>query len=625
MAGEPVLLNYMGHGIRKDMGKLIPFVLLIVIVSLYISFRKVKGVVLPLLTVIIVVIWTLGLMAITGVPLSIISNILPVVLMAVGTSYGIHIITHFYTDVYHGLDKHAAIRQTISKIGLAVILAALTTMAGFSSNIFNEIRPLKDFGIFSTIGVFLAFVLSVIFISSMLRMGKARARSKSKQSRKVRTSESATGSRKVDALLESIGRSTYKNRVIYTAIFFLVAGLAIWGASKIVADMDNLRYIDEDTEIRRADKYLNKNFGGTTTLSVVIKVKKEYINRKKKVYEKLRKEYLKSIDSGGANHELTKKYRQAEKDYNEAKAATLKPALLKTIDNFKKSITSKESYGYRHVGKVLSIVDTLKRVNQVFHFGNPEKYEIPNTIELANSYVTSFRSDDTKNYLTKDRQKTRVLIQVEESSSTFAKKFLNICRQYLSKNINRDIYEVEYTGFTAIKVELNSIVIKGQAISIVLSLILVFIIISLSYKKVFAAIIAVLPLGMTVLFNFGVMGFFGIKLDAPTSVVGSLAIGIGIDDTIHYIHTYLSELKKTDNLLDVTVNATRRSGRAIVFTTLSITLGFSVLLFSIFKPMFNLGLLVFITMWVATFCSLTIIPAFLNIIYTYKNRKVKQA
>ncbi len=609
MAGEPVLLNYMGKSVRKDMKRLIPFVIIIVIISLYISFRKIIGVVLPLITVLIVVLWTLGSMALSNTPISIISNLLPVVLIAVGTSYGIHIITHYFTDIHLGLNKDQAVKETISKIGLAVVLAALTTMAGFSSNIFNEMRPLKELGIFSTLGVFLAFILSVIFISTILRLGKNK-----KQSKTTYQNENKIKSRRVDNILEWIGKSTYKNRLIYIAVFIVVIFVAIYGAGKIVVDMDNLRFINKDTDIRKADKFLNSNFGGTTTLSVVIKVKDALYKKNKIEFEQLQKKF-------NENSISKQRYLQAEKKYNEIKAGALRPELLYKIDDFKKYLHRKSTYGSKYVGKVISIVDTVKRINQVFNFGNPAFYKTPATIELVNSYVTSFRSDETKNYLTKDRRKTRILIQIKESSSMFSKNFLDTCKRYLDKNINKNIYDVEYTGFTSIKVELNSIVIKGQAITLAFSLFLVFIIILVSYKKIYAAIIAILPLGMTVLFNFGVMGFFGIKLDTPTSVIGSIAIGIGIDDTIHYIHIYLSELKKGDDLLNVTINATRKSGRAIIFTTLSITLGFSVLLFSVFKPVFNTGLLVFITMWVATFCSITVIPAFLNVIYKAKQKK----
>ncbi|MCL6614897.1 MAG: MMPL family transporter, partial [Firmicutes bacterium] len=167
-AGSLVMDEQIDRALGADVAFLFPIVLLAIAVVLFLSFRTVRGVVLPLVTVGISVIWTLGIMSLLGRPLSLVSNIVPVLLLGVGSAYGIHIVARFQEKIQAGLGREEAVRSTIAGTGFGVWMAAITTVAGFGSLALSKIRMIFDFGVFSALGVAVAFMVSITFIPALL-------------------------------------------------------------------------------------------------------------------------------------------------------------------------------------------------------------------------------------------------------------------------------------------------------------------------------------------------------------------------------------------------------------------------------------------------------------------------
>ena len=173
ITGMPVFSSVVNEATRNDLIFLVPLVILVVVLVLFFSFKRLSGIVLPLLTVLVSAIWAVGAMPLFGVKLSIISTVLPVILVAVGSAYGIHVVSHYYDEMadkrkLSDVDHRALVFAVLRKIGQPVLLAALTTFAGFASFCFTKVIPIFEFGIFSSFGVLVAFVVAVTLIPALL-------------------------------------------------------------------------------------------------------------------------------------------------------------------------------------------------------------------------------------------------------------------------------------------------------------------------------------------------------------------------------------------------------------------------------------------------------------------------
>ncbi len=257
--GLPFQMIDVNDLILSDLNTLTPLVALVILVLLFLSFRSLKGVILPFLSVALSTIWTLGLMAVLDVPLTVISNSIPVILTAVGSAYGIHIMNKYRedTEMINPVERSKLI---LYKVGLAVILAGVTTIVGFISFIFGSyLIMIKEFGIFSALGVLFALVVSITFIPSLLsflKVGKTNRISRIKRGKKW-----------TSHVVSLISRLKYPVLVL-NIILILVS---VIGIIKINREVNILDYFKPEAQIRKTEEMIRKNFGGSLPLYVLVK------------------------------------------------------------------------------------------------------------------------------------------------------------------------------------------------------------------------------------------------------------------------------------------------------------------------------------------------------------------
>lgn len=260
-SGLPMQMIEVNRIILKDMIRLIPIVSIVVMVVLFLGMHNLRGVFLPLLTVGLSVIWTLGLMATAGRPLSIISNIMPVLLIAIGTAYSIHFISR-YREESRNSDVKKSLLATFKGVGVPILLSGLTTIAGFISFVGAYLVSVTDFGIFSATGVFLALLFSLTLIPALLSfMSPPAARFRSLES----------GSKAMEKLVEPAARFVVKNEKPILAVSFLIILLGIIGALRVKTSVNILDYFPENSEIRRSETVFQKNFGGSIPIQVLFR------------------------------------------------------------------------------------------------------------------------------------------------------------------------------------------------------------------------------------------------------------------------------------------------------------------------------------------------------------------
>lgn len=698
IAGMPSVFVLIGDSMEGDLSNLIPFVIAIVLLILFVSFRNIGGVALPAFTVLISTVWALGFMSLLGISLTIVSTVIPVLLVAVGSAYGIHIISHYYDELRERASeeidekKHEKIVfDTIKQVGKPVFIAGITTMVGFGSLGSSSIQPIKSFGIFTALGVGVALLIAVTFIPSILLI----------RNKKLNVKKNKKSKNILSKILNVVYKYFEKKRIRVLIAAVLIAVLSIVGMHKIVIDSVMIEFFKDDTEIRQADKFMNKNFNGTSILNILVDGKKagdltdpeilkqmdnlgnylenkyekigkvttfaDFIKRMNKVMnypedepkeEKVSSSNIKNESTSSFGSESTSSFGNentssfgnsssnldteettssfgeesttqfGEKDTNEKKSISVKKK--ESVKTAKENISQSDLMQILNKALVsakradISANEFIELINRELNYKGEAYNEIPYDVSkypvetkeglknLISQYLLLYGGslDDLINSQP-EPSKSRMMVQIKSGSNILTKKIENSIRRYVKTNFPEG-YDVKIAGDTDMALAVNNLIVSSQIMSIIISLIAVFIIVSISYRSLVGGLFGVIPLSFALLINFGLMGFLGIKLDIATSMVASIAIGIGVDYTVHFLSRYHNERLKSDDLSVVTRNTLMTTGKAIIFNAISVAAGFAVLLFSNFNPLVNLGLLVSVTMITSSVASMTILPAMLN-------------
>jgi hypothetical protein len=247
---------------------------------------------------------------------------------------------------------------------------------------------------------------------------------------------------------------------------------------------------------------------------------------------------------------------------------------------------------------------------------NLDKYPATNQNELKNliSQYLLMYSGSLDDLIDQQLEPTqgRMMVQMKTASNIVTNKIEADIRNYVDQYFPEG-YQVSMAGNADMALSVNNLIVSSQIMSIIISLVVVFLIVAITYRSLLAGVYGIIPLGISLLINFGIMGYTGIKLDIGTAMVASIAIGIGVDYTVHFLSAYSHEREKSDDLEEVCQNTLLTAGKAIIFNAASVAAGFAVLLFSNFYPLVNLGLLVTITMLTSSLAAMTILPALLNL------------
>lgn len=671
-SGESVVNGQLGTYIVADLKLLVPVVILVVAIFLFIAFRTGRGILFPLISVLMSTVCTMGLMGLMNIPINQISVIIPVLLIGVGSSYGIHILNNYYEKIVHTDDKKAIIHDIITIVGRGVIMAGLTTVAGFASFITSDIPHMKHFGLFTALGIFTALCLNIVFITALLLLMP--------KPKKIRSEY--TTHRQEDnhsGLNKFLQRSA---EVIICARYFLligaivITGIAIWGFSRVTVDTNTVEFFGKKSMVRRADTAINERFGGTNVMRIVV---------------------------DGIEADSMKE-----------------PETLKKIENIQRYAET-----LQNVGKTSSFVDFIKLMNRAMNENKEEYYTIPDSKDLISQYLFLYSSSgdpsDFDSVVDFDYRKANIVIQITVGSTSkiqkivqdveaFAKKEFNhneafdaradvqllqrthlytyveavesyeprivtqtiiglqkdpavmsneaiatIVKDYAlrlddaqkNKSESLDFNSIEIVnaldsviynslhdavgtnaiihpaGVAVLYVVVSKLIIDTQIYSIITSILIVLLINSLIFRSIAAGLTSIFPLTFTILVNFGVMGFTGTSLNMATSIIAAIAIGIGVDYAIHFLNRFLHEYRvHPDSDLSATmVRTMMTSGRAIIYNVLSVMFGFLVLCLSNFPLLRNVGWLLGLTMIVSGIGALTVLPAFLIV---FKPRFIKK-
>jgi len=510
---------------------------------------------LPLMCVCIVLLWTFGFMGLIQLKLSLLTMIVPVFIIAVGTAYCLHTLSEFDAAAQDTDSRPDAVMTGYSHTALPSALAVLTTIVGLGALFINRIPAIDEFALLACFGmVSLLCVLMTLLPAVLVLIPLPEAGSR-KINRRV-----AAG---LDRMLDLVVRLNLNHRKAALSIIGLTALTAAIGVFYIRIETNPVEYFREDAPVSRHFHDIYQSLSGSFPVYVTVKsTERDYFENSRNLAEILRLQ-----------------------------------AFLETLPK---------------VDKTISFADYLMLVNYTLNHYEAKYYVVPAEdfeIRMAiNNYKTILGEDLYSRFMTQELSSANILMLTHLSSSNeflrTRETILRFAALHFPKNLN-----VQVTGFGMAVSASSQLLTSGQMKSLSISLVLIFGIMFLMFLSVKVGLIAMLPNCYPILMNFGIMGWLGIKLSMATSLIASIAIGLAVDDTIHYLHRYNLEFKKDldkDRALRDTI---RQVGKPMAMTSLTISIGFLVLMFSQFKPTAIFGLLMVITMSTALIGDLVILPS----------------
>ncbi len=581
LAGLPFQLHEISQYIIKDLQVLSPVVAVVVLLCLYASFRRWRRVLISLAAVGLSTIWTLGIMSLTGVPLTIISDAIPVLLLAIGSAYSIHVIIRF--DEAPAGQKEKA----LAHVSFSVLLAALTTVAGFLSFVFGSyLSAIREFGVFAAVGIILALVLSLTFVPAALSLTNSL--------QPKRSGDSAPTKKELSSLLARLEKWSFeflRHPKLTLAIFSLVIIVALLGLPQVKRHSKMLDYFEAASTVRQSEDFLEKRFGGSIPVHILIK--------------------------GDIQN----------------------PAVLSEMKALEAFLEQDPV-----VHNPLSIADYLAEMNDLMGEGE----RIPETREKVSNLLFLLEGQEGLDQLLV-ADKTEAVIQATiPSLDVGAMKELVKRIEGRIKESQLQGVRMAFSGSPLVYIHLDRSLIQSQFFSLALALGLIYLCVFFLVRSPAAALLGMLPISFTLILVFGLMGYAAIPLDIATVLVGSVSIGIGIDYALHWLNRFRLEValvSSTENLSDeeirfsaascplpslplapasrqgspppsanssliVPVERTLRSaGKAIFINMITVALGFLVLLLGNLIPLRRFGLLVAVTMLSSGLGALTLLPA----------------
>jgi len=554
-SGSPMMVTYIADLIQSDLRRLIPLSFLLIAFILFLGFRTARGVILPLLTAAIAIIWTMGVLVLSGFEMSMISNNIPIILLAVGSAYTIHVLNRI--NQCREQDPEKALKIALSYIIVPVILAALTTIIGFISFVFGAyLSMIRDFGIFTALGTFFTAILSLFFVPAIISAQNRTAKDPARQEKKYRKSILSDN---VLAPLKGLLFLHPKNILVTWGILIL---LSIGGIFMIERSVNLQEYFKKGDPTRKADEIVTEKFGGTKPIFVLFK--------------------------------------------GDMQSPKVLQTMIKTEDYMKKS---------PDIIFTQSVADLISEIMFVIGEGKTipdEKDKIEQLWFLLDG------NDIMPQYVNDDLTEGIILSKFISPDNKSKKEFSRYMNKFIEENSTEDC-KIEITGMPFVDVTMDRSLINSQMGSLSIAIVFVIIIVGLILRSIKNGILATIPIIAAIIILFGFMGVAGISLNIATVLVASVALGIGIDYSIHIVSHFNESFNKTGDIQKALEDIIMISGKAILINVSSVAVGFLVLLFSEMVPLQYFGLLIALSMLGSSLGALTLLPVILILV----NRKTK--
>ncbi len=558
VAGRPIVEGTLAELGPKDMARMGPLVLLVIAFVLFLVLKKASRVLTTLFVVMASTIWAFALMSILGIPLYSVSIMLPVMLVAIGVAYAIHL----YGQVDHYRREHPqdslseTIEQSLRIIGPPALYAALTTVAGFIALLTSRVYPVKYFGLFTAFGVAVSWLLTMVLVPAMLLVTQKKTGPDPIKEVTIKTVAAPSKRPFGERFADGVSRNSF---AVY-AITAVIIAVSLFGISKVWINSSFLANFEKNSAIVQTDAFVNRYFGGTSTVNIIL---------------------------DGTEFDTFKN-----------------PEVLSLVDRLQTVLEQ-----HTMVGDSFSLATYLKQMHFAMNAEQPEYRVIPDSAELVAQYLLLYEMSGDPDNLWKvvdpDFLSANVTVQLKSDDSRTISAVLETVEPFRAEFEKYGV-TINFAGSGYKALVFSDLILSGQVTSLLLSVGIVFFLVALLFRSFLVGAIATIPVLISMAVNFGIMGLLKLPLTTSTALISSIAVGIGVDYAIHFISHYRERLRETGNETDAARYSMSLTGKAVLLNAVIVISGFMVMTFSVFPPNRQVGLLVSLNMLVAFISTVTI-------------------
>ncbi len=571
ITGLPIAEDTFGVEMFKQMAMSAPLAGLVIFILMWLFFKSIRLIISPMLLAIATVLSTMGLLICFGFPVHIMSSMIPIFLMPIAVLDSVHILSEFF-DKYKIIgNKQETVFVVMDELFTPMLYTSLTSAVGFLSLSFSPIPPVQAFGVFVACGVMIAWLLTITFIPAYISLMNEKSFAKIGSGEVEKKEKVHHGI--IDVILSKIQKVTIYYYKIILVLSLIVVVLSIYGISKISVNDNPVRWFDKNHNIRVSDRILNKHFAGTYTAYLVL----------------------------------------SSKTKNKDEQVFIEPEMLKYIEGLQKYLLDKGM-----VGKSTALPDVVKKVYSELLGGDKANYIIPATkraiAQCLMSYENSHKPDDLWHMTTPDYSKVNIWVQLKSGDNKDMAVVLDQVDEYMKNNPSPFKIEYNWAGLTYINLIWQNKMVHGMLINFLGSFIIVFFMMTFLFSSPVLGLISMVPLTITILLIYGLLGFIGKDYDMPVAVLSALTLGLSIDFAIHFIQRARDLYSENHSWPETSKEMFQGPARAISRNALVIALGFLPLLFAPLVPYRTVGFFMFAIMFVSSIATLFILPSIMSLL-----------
>jgi hypothetical protein len=564
VAGFPVVSTTLVTMLVEDQWVFVPAIALLIVLTLYVSFRSVWCVLVPMLAVLASLVWVLGFLVLCGRAVEIITNVLPPLILVIALADSIHILEHYREELRRSATREEAVRNTTAYVFTPCFLTSLTTAIGFGSLMVSRVEGVRDLGLLASFGAMAAFVISITLVPIFLSLLPARTFLRAGR----------RGVPPLERALTRLARFNESRRThVLVAVSVLVV-LSVIGIFRLRVETTLIEYLKEGNPLVKAVRHIETHLTGTSTLDVVFSF--------------------------------------------EGQDPVKEPANLVRVEALQTYLR-----GQPIVTDSFSLVDILKRMNQVFRGGDLAEHRLPESREEIAQYLMLYslsgEEEDLARYVSDDYRTAVLASRLKTVSSAKMDRFLREVKEHIRREYP-DL-GIQVTGVSVLVTDSIDAIVRGQIQGLALALGLISLVLIGLLGSVRLGLLSLIPNLIPVLTTLGFMGWLGIPINTATAVISCVAIGIAVDDTIHYMARFRREYETDPDEAAAAFRSLVSTGRAMYLTSWILTVGFSVLVLSHFKPIIYFGSLMAVTMLSALAGDMVLLPVLLMTLKPVRRRR----
>ncbi len=555
LAGTPPFDEAFYKHTTRDFALFAPLSLAMVFLAIFLLFRRLSAVLVPLAVVLVGLVWLFGVMGIFGLRISLVSTILPTVVLAVGVATSIHVLADYYNELSLGSEPHQAVAQSFCNLLVPCFFTTATTVAGMLSLLSSSLQPIREFGWLAALGVTFAFLLSMVVAPLLLlhtRLPDSRFLAHQRNDHTAR-------------FIAWLARPTRRRSAITLVVFTLLVAASVLGLGRLQVGANVMNYFKKNDPVRASTERVDAALGGSTSLEFFIKAGNE---------------------------------------------GFLQPANLKAIEQLQASLEALPS-----VGRALAITDVLKDTYRVLQGGDPSYYKLPeNRPLIAQLFLLLEGEEDFAREVQDNYGIGRLSARARLSRAGDLVDHMSKIEAELKQLRERTGVDVRSTGFVKLMGKMEVYLLDSQIESFIIAFVVITLMLALLLRSLRLALFSMIPNFTPILLGLAFMGAMGIPLDPGTVMIGSVALGLVVDDTVHLLVRVRRRLRAGDSIEGAIETAMLGAGRPVISTSLVLALGFSVLVAASFTPNINFGAVTSLVVMLALAADLFVLPAALQLV-----------